>query len=126
MAVSGTSWTLLANGSVRSSPMLSTARKTSPISVDPIGVARPRDSTSAIGSSTQNTRVKRFGKNRKPLGSGVFLIRSMPPCALALRSEEHTSELQSLMRISYDVFCLKKTNTHIPHTDKDLISANQT
>src|SRR3546814_2652060 len=26
----------------------------------------------------------------------------------ALRSEEHTSELQSLMRISYDVFCLKK------------------
>src|SRR3546814_2465032 len=26
----------------------------------------------------------------------------------SLRSEEHTSELQSLMRISYDVFCLKK------------------
>src|SRR3546814_6724811 len=31
----------------------------------------------------------------------------------AARSEEHTSELQSLMRISYAVFCLKKkTNTH--------------
>src|SRR3546814_8604422 len=28
------------------------------------------------------------------------------------RSEEHTSELQSLMRISYAVFCLKKTNEH--------------
>src|SRR3546814_4747478 len=28
------------------------------------------------------------------------------------RSEEHTSELQSLMRISYAVFCLKKNNTH--------------
>src|SRR3546814_4909056 len=28
----------------------------------------------------------------------------------ARRSEEHTSELQSLMRISYAVFCLKKTN----------------
>src|SRR3546814_9105023 len=28
----------------------------------------------------------------------------------AARSEEHTSELQSLMRISYAVFCLKKTN----------------
>src|SRR3546814_6778303 len=27
------------------------------------------------------------------------------------RSEEHTSELQSLMRISYAVFCLKKNNT---------------
>src|SRR3546814_4251230 len=31
------------------------------------------------------------------------------------RSEEHTSELQSLMRISYAVFCLKK-KTHIAHT----------
>src|SRR3546814_8249092 len=29
-----------------------------------------------------------------------------------MRSEEHTSELQSLMRISYDVFCLKKKNTN--------------
>src|SRR3546814_6491039 len=29
----------------------------------------------------------------------------------ALRSEEHTSELQSLMRISYAVFCLKQKNT---------------
>src|SRR3546814_8313037 len=29
------------------------------------------------------------------------------------RSEEHTSELQSLMRISYAVFCLKKKKTHI-------------
>src|SRR3546814_6896371 len=33
------------------------------------------------------------------------------------RSEEHTSELQSLMRISYAVFCLKKNNdTNIIHT----------
>src|SRR3546814_7713144 len=30
---------------------------------------------------------------------------------LAIRSEEHTSELQSLMRISYAVFCLKKKTT---------------
>src|SRR3546814_1809943 len=29
-----------------------------------------------------------------------------------MRSEEHTSELQSLMRISYAVFCLKKKNTN--------------
>src|SRR3546814_4682502 len=33
-----------------------------------------------------------------------------PPAKRALRSEEHTSELQSLMRISYAVFCLKKKN----------------
>src|SRR3546814_9648472 len=31
------------------------------------------------------------------------------------RSEEHTSELQSLMRISYAVFCLKKKKTHQNH-----------
>src|SRR3546814_6374328 len=32
------------------------------------------------------------------------------------RSEEHTSELQSLMRNSYAVFCLKKKNTNITNT----------
>src|SRR3546814_5054310 len=32
--------------------------------------------------------------------------------AFRTRSEEHTSELQSLMRISYAVFCLKKKKTH--------------
>src|SRR3546814_9985360 len=31
------------------------------------------------------------------------------------RSEEHTSELQSLMRISYAVFCLKKTKLRLTH-----------
>src|SRR3546814_957089 len=36
------------------------------------------------------------------------------------RSEEHTSELQSLMRISYAVFCLKKKKTtkHIQHNNR--------
>src|SRR3546814_7507684 len=43
------------------------------------------------------------------------LIRH-PAGATNYRSEEHTSELQSLMRISYAVFCLKKKNT--PHTQK--------
>src|SRR3546814_8903248 len=40
--------------------------------------------------------------------------------ALLRRSEEHTSELQSLMRISYAVFCLKKntTNTQQTHIEK--------
>src|SRR3546814_2565410 len=36
------------------------------------------------------------------LGTAIFILR---------RSEEHTSELQSLMRISYAVFCLKKKTT---------------
>src|SRR3546814_4203259 len=37
---------------------------------------------------------------------------SGPKQCAAVRSEEHTSELQSLMRISYAVFCLKKKNTN--------------
>src|SRR3546814_7774860 len=35
------------------------------------------------------------------------------------RSEEHTSELQSLMRISYAVFCLKTNNTYFPHPNPE-------
>src|SRR3546814_5599370 len=38
-----------------------------------------------------------------------FLVSAAPE-QTPLRSEEHTSELQSLMRISYAVFCLKKKN----------------
>src|SRR3546814_3571013 len=44
------------------------------------------------------------------LARGFFLSHSCG--AFRLRSEEHTSELQSLMRSSYAVFCLKKKNTH--------------
>src|SRR3546814_3138381 len=36
------------------------------------------------------------------------LVRATFPDVAVIRSEEHTSELQSLMRISYAVFCLKK------------------
>src|SRR3546814_10538972 len=44
--------------------------------------------------------------------AALFLERFVSP-----RSEEHTSELQSLMRISYAVFCLKKKNNN-PRTNK--------
>src|SRR3546814_4130648 len=48
-----------------------------------------------------------------------------------VRSEEHTSELQSLMRISYAVFCLKKQNVyyinnHTITTTEDVINYTQT
>src|SRR3546814_6457258 len=41
-------------------------------------------------------------------GAFYFMRETRLPPIDALRSEEHTSELQSLMRISYAVFCLKK------------------
>src|SRR3546814_4819619 len=43
------------------------------------------------------------------LSSSLSLSEPVP---LHSRSEDHTSELQSLMRISYAVFCLKKKNKH--------------
>src|SRR3546814_7252569 len=51
---------------------------------------------------------------RGTLGIGVDQ-QDAAPLPRPLRSEEHTSELQSLMRISYAVFCLKKkkNNTNI-------------
>src|SRR3546814_6392703 len=48
------------------------------------------------------------------LGRRAFIGRAGPGVErdqIDLRSEEHTSELQSLMRISYAVFCLKKTKS---------------
>src|SRR3546814_10764556 len=39
---------------------------------------------------------------------------------IQVRSEEHTSELQSLMRISYAVFCLKKKNETAERTTRNL------
>src|SRR3546814_10843782 len=56
---------------------------------------------------------------------GVFHYREAVCTILSLRrSEEHTSELQSLMRISYAVFCLKKKKTRIQHQLN--ITLNQT
>src|SRR3546814_2380905 len=53
-----------------------------------------------------------------------------PPPAVGVvaplkRSEEHTSELKSLMRISYAVFCLKKTNHQQPHSRTHTSSIHQ-
>src|SRR3546814_9112286 len=46
----------------------------------------------------------------EPPGQGARKLAGQEPVPPHLRSEEHTSELQSLMRISYAVFCLKKKN----------------
>src|SRR3546814_1605109 len=57
----------------------------------------------------QNTLGTGFFKNMKShtltISTALVMVR------VVIRSEEHTSELQSLMRISYAVFCLKKQST---------------
>src|SRR3546814_9537198 len=47
---------------------------------------------------------------RQMLVQHPHLVHDAHVCIVVVRSEEHTSELQSLMRISYAVFCLKKKN----------------
>src|SRR3546814_8118481 len=52
-----------------------------------------------------------------PFGWWVSIgVQTGPPIGAQKRSEEHTSELQSLMRISYAVFCLKKKTTKTKST----------
>src|SRR3546814_9906119 len=86
-------------------------------------------------ASRGRAELRRFGEDQREGGVGVVPCRDRGPAAGAkqqvrvaravfmavlavdrfalrhmIRSEEHTSELQSLMRISYAVFCLKKKN----------------
>src|SRR3546814_4378202 len=54
---------------------------------------------------------------QEPSSAGfIHAVQVYPYTEGALRSEEHTSELQSLMRISYAVFCLKKKKTQTQTT----------
>src|SRR3546814_8933629 len=66
-------------------------------------------------------------RNRIALPQIIHMLTAKPAALMRMRdrgrSEEHTSELQSLMRISYAVFCLKKKkqkkeNTHQPKKQK--------
>src|SRR3546814_9469981 len=58
-------------------------------------------------------------KVQRPILSNAALSFGPPYPPSAKRSEEHTSELQSLMRISYAVFCLKKKNTSATNTQNN-------
>src|SRR3546814_2291563 len=78
----------------------------------PIGIDA-QDFIASAGSATARDVQQRMSES----GIGRGLIVGVD--RLDYRSEEHTSELQSLMRISYAVFCLKKkktrNNTSIKH-----------
>src|SRR3546814_2709218 len=61
--------------------------------------------------------VQGFSTGGEYGGAATFMAEYAPDDKRGLcRSEEHTSELQSLMRISYAVFCLQKTKTTQPLT----------
>src|SRR3546814_9818592 len=60
------------------------------------------------GQDNAEHRAHESKQERKEARNGIF--RGHVIARIKHRSEEHTSELQSLMRISYAVFCLKKKN----------------
>src|SRR3546814_8122096 len=72
--------------------------------------------TSPAAAVTPEARIEVDGEPL-PAAAAARLFRYHKPRGeiTTTRSEEHTSELQSLMRISYAVFCLKKKNKQIKH-----------
>src|SRR3546814_9473840 len=71
-----------------------------------------RDRHAGAGSTAQIARSARATGRRF---RGARHCRLLPCSAIVRRSEEHTSGLQSLMRISYAVFCLKKKKSKNKH-----------
>src|SRR3546814_1612485 len=85
-----------------------------------LGMAVVNFTNLATARASQRAREvalrKVLGATRRQLimqfiGESIIVSVVAMLIALAMRSEEHTSELQSLMRISYAVFCLKKKKT---------------
>src|SRR3546814_3230438 len=71
------------------------------------GITRTQSDAYAVRSHQRAAAAWREGRfNGEIVPVSIAQKRGDP------RSEEHTSELQSLMRISYAVFCLKKKNNH--------------
>src|SRR3546814_5667803 len=62
--------------------------------------------TTRLSAGTSGASRGRLAGRRRARRAGISSVRL--PVQASRRSEEHTSELQSLMRISYAVFCLKK------------------
>src|SRR3546814_3385438 len=75
-------------------------------SAHPGGLSLHREGTRRSEEPVGHTRSRPGGAGRRPAARGHL------PLA---RSEEHTSELQSLMRISYAVFCLTKKISELYH-----------
>src|SRR3546814_4164731 len=84
-------------------------------------IGRPLERVAAVADEARARDERGFvGKEERYLlgdllGFGIAPHRRSD-LAHCLRSEEHTSELQSLMRISYAVFCLKKKKETSPPT----------
>src|SRR3546814_2633340 len=96
----------------------------------PSGVARS-DAARYFGTNPSGEAMRRETSSADRLSAqswanaaAALIIAALLPTAT--RSEEHTSELQSLMRISYAVFCLKKKKKKISKTHLLVETTNNT
>src|SRR3546814_1944225 len=71
--------------------------------------------TAALEYARENIRVNAICPGAVLTPMMELVIQDPARAERIMRSEEHTSELQSLMRISYAVFCLKKKTTRQLH-----------
>src|SRR3546814_3903893 len=100
MALAGGLYLFLVSGRLLGGRYEAEEREGAPAEIDPAHIG-----SAQIGDASL-FEVKR---PLQPLKAAIALVTFVAAVALAtMRSEEHTSELQSLMRISYAVFCLKK------------------
>src|SRR3546814_9117532 len=93
---------------VCSSDLKYTPRFSSTLALSWVLPVRPFDSEVAFNTDYYHT--EKFGAQNGQNLPGYDLVNARLALTEIARSEEHTSELQSLMRISYAVFCLKKRN----------------
>src|SRR3546814_6823933 len=105
--------TLVRSSSSRRSARASSLRRRVGSIVVLVGVRavhQPVDGVHQVGVAADRGLAQRHGRRvQEAVGEGV---------GEEVRSEEHTSELQSLMRISYAVFCLKKKKKNSKYTQR--------
>src|SRR3546814_4164225 len=80
------------------------------------GAGGPEGGTGPVGVPGRSMRE----------GCDAWTAGSGSGCSILGRSEEHTSELQSLMRISYAVFCLKKKKERTHNKQKEKTKTHKT
>src|SRR3546814_3853334 len=78
------------------------------VNMSPISRATSHGAQRVGGFRTEKDRTSKTSGRISPISGASSTVC---PVGRNRRSEEHTSELQSLMRISYAVFCLKKKTT---------------
>src|SRR3546814_8069370 len=91
-----------------------TAKPAKPKAVAAEHTSRPPRGKRVVGPGTAAGKPGSFVAPPPDRELDIAIVQSLElETAPAFRSEEHTSELKSLMRISYAVFCLKKKNNNV-------------